>query len=100
MIVSRELENAIRNAADNCGFAIRSDYSGRGMFGQECFGIVANSIGKVVASILRNIDDPDVIEEFARVLENLHTDSMGKSNIFYFPNWKLEETEEEDDEWD
>lgn len=98
MIVSRELENAIRNAADNCGFAIRSDYSGRGMFGQECFGIVANSIGKVVASILRNIDDPDVIEEFAGVLENLHSDSMGLSSIFYFPNFEF--GEEEDDDWD
>lgn len=99
MIVSRELENAIRNAADDCGFAIRSDYSGRGMFGQECFGIVANSVGKVVASILRNIDDPDVIEEFSDVLENLHTDSMGKSSIFYFPNFRFGE-EEEDDDWD
>ena len=97
MFISRELESAIRIASEDCGFSIREDYSGRGMFGKTCLGIVANNIGKAVAAILRNIDDPDVIEEFAGVLENLHTDSMGKSSIFYFPNFEFGETEDEDD---
>ncbi len=100
MIVSRELECAIRNAAEDNDFQIRENYSGRGMFGRECFGVVTDeSVGKVIAAIIRNIDDFDVVEEFARVLEDLRTDSMGLSAIIYFPGWNLpEEVEDEDDE--
>ena len=99
MILSRELEDVIREAACNSGFSIRSDYSGRGMFGRECFGVVADaSVGKFVATILRYIDDSDILEELSRLLEDMRTDSMGLSTIFYFPNWELEETD--GDDWD
>jgi hypothetical protein len=62
----------IRKASNN-GYSrsLRTDYSGRGMFGRTCWGIVC--------------DDPnDVIVDVG--LKGAHTDSMGTSTIVYWPN--------------
>ena len=51
--------------------SLRTDYSGRGMFGRTCWGIVC--------------DDPnDIIVEVG--LKGAKTDSMGTSTIVYWPN--------------
>ena len=45
--------NAIRRALENCDDAVESvqtDYSGRFMYGQECFGIVTSDPFRLVGS--------------------------------------------------
>ncbi len=85
---------------------IRQDYSGRYMYGAECFGLVLNSDGELVrvmlelAEILSEADygDRDVAKDLAQAMRS---DSMGLSNIYYFPGWTLEgaPAESEDEEW-
>ncbi|MEK7414226.1 MAG: hypothetical protein AAB263_13005 [Planctomycetota bacterium] len=61
----------IRQAARRNDRSLRLDYSGRGMFGAQCLGIVC--------------DDPeDVIAEVG--VKGARTDSMGKSVIVYWPS--------------
>lgn len=67
------------------GFALRDDYSGRFMYGQNCLGLTGN-ISDLVRLILR-ITDP---ENEWRVSNNewllgVKSDSMGLGTIFYWP---------------
>lgn len=58
-------------AAQNNDRSLRTDYSGRGMFGKTCWGIVC--------------DDPiDTITEVG--IKGYKTDNMGYSVIVYWPN--------------
>lgn len=50
--------------------SLRTDYSGRGMFGRTCWGVTCN-------------DPNDVIAEVG--LKGAQTDNMGTSTIVYWP---------------
>lgn len=64
----------------------RMDYSGRGMFGRKCFGVVCDdplSIAIMLADAIRDT------ECFVGAYDELGTprmDSMGLSSILYFPS--------------
>jgi hypothetical protein len=61
----------IQSVAESGERSLRTDYSGRGMFGSTCWGIVC--------------DDPnDVIAEVG--IKGAKTDSMGTSTIVYWPS--------------
>lgn len=81
-----ELLDALDSVGADC--EIRADYSGRAMFGDECFGIVHNGadvlIGVAFACLIG--DDYLVAAELAQAAR---TDSMGRSTITYFPGWTL-----------
>ena len=64
---------AIHEIAEYLGDGVRDDYSGRGMYGKTCYGIVT--------------DDPlAVVEDAAAVgLRGARTDSMGTHTIVYWP---------------
>ncbi len=55
------------------GRSIRTDYSGRGMFGSTCWGIVCDDPNEVIAEV---------------GVPGAKTDSMGTSTIVYWPNIK------------
>lgn len=63
---------AIREVADEVGGTIRDSYSGRGMYGKTCYGIVC--------------DDPTMCIEAAaeRGIRGSSRDSMGKDYIVYW----------------
>lgn len=75
-LTNEDAYDVIRIAADRCGGDLRDDYSGRGMFGERCVGIVC--------------DNPDeAIEEAAsQGLKGARTDSMGRQAIVYWPSVK------------
>jgi hypothetical protein len=77
----------IVNAARDAGLdesAIKADYSGRGMMGQECFGITcdASQLLTFVAYYVRNYCEGDEIPGW---LAQVQSDNMGYDTIWYFP---------------
>lgn len=74
---------------------IRSDYSGRGMYGKTCFGIVTDNLPRTLMEIAAGIVDysdadsgegVDLVLDLAGVV---CVDSMGLSSIVYFPGFDL-----------
>lgn len=73
----------IMSTAERFDGDVRS-YSGRGMYGKTCLGIVADSAQFVMSFILDvQQDDPDL----AAILSSqpMRTDDMGLSIILYWP---------------
>jgi len=69
---------------------IRWDYSGRGMYGQTCFGIVG-SLLDYTGFLLQLASDTtgdrwDVAYDLS---QRVNTDSMAMQTIFYFPGIKV-----------
>ena len=81
----------------NDEFEVRWDYSGRGMYGTQCFGIVGGTnvpvaFGAAVAQVAA--DGDSVAEDFLYdVLRGMSTDSMGRSTIYYWSNIQLDEAD-------
>ena len=97
MITLTEAETeAIYDAVDRAGMdwgenVRRNDYSGRGMFGDECFGIVTTThvfgfFVELPGALERAGADPEVARDLAN---NLRFDGMGRATIYYFPNYVL-----------
>ena len=65
-----------------------TDYSGRGMYGAECIGIIAKDTDRILLALSRRLPD-----DLADKLENARADhdSMGLSEIVYFPSLTVEE---------
>lgn len=87
--------DAFKTAAGNLGLEIRTDYSGRGMYGATCAGIVG-SISDLIQFVLevKDLEDDDDKVELLEDLPNVSKDSMGYDTIFY---WQGIEGEPEDD---
>lgn len=103
---------------DMCGddedFKLYRNYSGRGMYGKQCFGIVGHSETEIIAKILTSIvfnnfetesNRLELVKEFTDLLENASSDSMGYDVILYFSQASLPydsdpETDDDDDEDD
>lgn len=70
---------------------VRSNYSGRGMYGAECVGFVVNEdvLLATVAEMVAEIEDEDERQELARLFRRAKTDSMGRDSVIvYFPSVK------------
>lgn len=82
---------------------IRESYSGRAMYGAECFGIVHDHgqemlIGLAIARAVEAVGNDSLtpLEEAARIVRRAQRDSMGRQSITYFPGWTLKPEEPED----
>lgn len=80
-------------AANDAGLylpeSIREDYSGRGMYGATCFGLVVDCTSQAVKFLIalaRNLE-AELADELA---DNWSQDNMGLSTIVYFPRFQLE----------
>lgn len=80
-------------------------YSGRGMYGKECFGIVTRDPRVISLFLLeiadeyaaRNPDEDDPFYEVRELTLSMEVDNMGLSMIYYFPGWTIIPTEESKD---
>lgn len=97
-----DTENLIELCKSTCDSLydakVRS-YSGRGMHGKECVGLVSNDDGfqSVVAEMVRTgVDEDFDMEEVADVISSARTDSMGIGIVIYWPKneWPTVEVEE------
>ena len=84
--------------ADSLEF--RHNYSGRGMYGRTCFGVVGSSSRIAAAQIaLYTLMAQDISEEDALgVIMNSSRDSMGYDSIVYWTEIVSEGDDEDDDE--
>jgi hypothetical protein len=72
---------------------IRTDYSGRGMYGDECIGITLENASEFSVALLKIYDeDPDLGTLLAK---KQALDAMGLGVIIYFPGVKAPESEDE-----
>lgn len=106
--LSPTLAQIIRDKVEGEDCSIYEQYSGRGMYGAECFGIVINRHAKAtILSIFMDIIfdaidgnySDEVIEEVRHIEWKMREDNLGLDQIYYFPNvqWPADECEEEDD---
>lgn len=74
-----DLIEALKETADEIGGDFREGYSGRGMYGKECWGIVCD-------------DETECIEVAAtKGLKGAKTDNMGRRIIVYYPDLECRE---------
>lgn len=81
-------------------------YSGRGMSGRECLGIMIRGVdlgslvGEIIAYTASEADtvDPKRLDELARQVRCLRTDSMGQDIILYFPSVPFVDSDGEQEE--
>ena len=73
---------------------VRPDYSGRGMYGSTCLGIVLDNdaVSRFWVACGIALDD-DIALNLA---EAGRVDSMGMQTIIYFPKWTLTKEDNED----
>jgi len=65
-----------------------TDYSGRGMYGGECIGIIASDTDRILLSLSRRL--PDHLAQKIEDAEVAH-DSMGLREIVYWPSLVVED---------
>ncbi len=91
LTISNELLEEISQEVDG---SFRTDYSGRGMYGKSCVGIVAHSLLALGAAISRLVEDEELREE---LVSNSLTDSMGYDTIVYWPRVTSSDADEDED---
>ena len=72
------------NETNGCSF--RADYSGRFMYGRTCVGIVIDDRFYETIVALCDFLHESGIECVSDMLGTIHSDSMGLSQIIYFPD--------------
>lgn len=95
-------------------------YSGRGMYGRTCFGIITSNPANLMSHVLQVMqefvayeDIPEITKEYddsefeqlsaaveaiCDIFENARYDSLGLQAIVYFPEFDLPELEEPESE--
>lgn len=83
------VEEAIRSYVDeNEQCEIYENYSGRGMFGRSCLGVVIKqgySFMDFIINLTKYMDNNEVEDTYFS-LEGASYDSLGFDTIVYFPN--------------
>jgi hypothetical protein len=83
-----EIKDAIKEfVGQTDGCSVYEGYSGRGMFGKTCLGIVISegfSYMEVLVKLTRYLDENDV-DDLDLKLESPAIDSLGLDTILYFP---------------
>ena len=66
-------------------------YSGRGMYGVNCYGITCNRPLEVISMITHEVwdtDDEEVMVCWIFMMRVAQIDNMGKQQILYFPGYE------------
>lgn len=106
MKISDKLLKLIVDLHDEEDFQVRVNYSGRGMFGEECLGIVGSDTTTVIYKIMEVIMDEygdekdtqlELFHELAEMLsDGSEQDSMGLQCIVYFPYVEIDKEKKEE----
>ena len=99
-MIDREDIEIFESIAEHAGIELHG-YSGRGMYGRECYAISVQegTVCEMVADLLdgccADLGDCEVLATFLR---NAREDSLGRGSIVYFPSAAWQENEEDDEE--
>ncbi len=103
MKLDSETYNKLVRAMECVGDGPRS-YSGRGMYGKKCVGIVTDDPSDCVLAIVRELMDDcgdiDELRDLVGYLDNSSQDSMGRSAIVYWPRIEWQELDDGDNDCD
>lgn len=92
--MNKELRQILTDAAyDFCNgydYGFRGDYSGRGMFGRQCLGIVCEDPLDCIEEFHCYLLDNNLVDKSFR-LPSKRTDNMGYKMIVYFPSITTED---------
>ncbi len=83
----------IETLADDLGGTVRYGYSGRGMYGKECLGIVIPYPSEWIEIVNERSEDLFSDDVWCE-LERYSMDSMGLDSIVYWPNISVDNNEE------
>ena len=74
--------------SENTQYSLYEGYSGRGMFGRKCLGVVVRSGDSFMTFLmeLTKYFDEQGIEDMNCELEGVSYDDLGKDTIVYFPS--------------
>lgn len=84
-IDAQELSEVLYNVDGD--LKVYPSYSGRGMFGDTCFGLVGSRNDVIRFFIQLSKKDEELADD---LLDRMATDNMGYDTIFYFPRFQLE----------
>lgn len=97
----KSLARLIEEAAEDTGVSFRPNYSGRGMYGRSCVGIVGSSqdLAAVMTEVAYNLaplsaegwEGNQRLREELESLFQYSSDSMGMGRIFYWQHLALDE---------
>ena len=85
MTVRESIESFV---SENEQYELYENYSGRGMFGRSCLGVVIKqgySFMDFIINLTRYMDDNDV-DDIDFKLEGATYDNLGLDTVVYFPN--------------
>jgi len=77
-----DIKTVIENFCEDNDLELVKRYSGRGMYGKTCYGIVCDSI-RTLLELTDYIRD-NGFDSVTDVLGNVEIDNMGYQKIFYF----------------
>lgn len=78
------IDKAVDNLDD---VRVYPNYSGRNMYGKECFGIVTNNVTNLCKFFLYLDSDDNFIGE--DLADAVREDNLGYDTIYYFPGFTL-----------
>lgn len=93
-MTSKQVAKFIAALEDAGSEEVRTNYSGRGMFGATCVGVEVASqkdATELIVDVLIEARSDDDREAFGSILKRGVFDSMGLGLIFYFPGVTVEE---------
>jgi hypothetical protein len=99
------IKDAVEQYGDEDAVSFRNDYSGRGMYGRQCIGIVGDEstcmriVGQAIKDAHAQADNDELVfDDVVDTLLDSCRDSMGRDIIVYWPEVApLEEREPEND---
>lgn len=83
-----DIKTVIENFCEDNDLELVKRYSGRGMYGKTCYGIVCDSI-RTLLELTDYIRD-NGFDSVTDVLGNVEIDNMGYQKIFYFRRLTLD----------
>ncbi len=92
MMTSKDyIIDAMKEFCYDEGYEFLQDYSGRGMYGSCCVGVVCDNILETVCDLLAYVIDGDEDLSLGVILSITgypKSDNMGRNYILYFPKLK------------
>lgn len=83
--------HALQQVFEDADFIVRG-YSGRGMYGKTCLGVVTENLAELIAALIEGTND-DERKEVAEAIRTMQMDSFGRDTIVYFPKIQFQEDE-------
>lgn len=96
-IKSKAYDEDLEFTGEDANVDWRFDYSGRGMYGGSCVGVVVPNIGTLLRlfAVMATVLDRDAMDT---LYDAIHEDSMGYSTIYYFPGVTAEKAWDDDED--